>query len=88
MYNRFKIEDMNELLTTTEQDIFAYIKKQCTNNSTTKSNLCSVYKAYAILDIQGELPKSKIDFYTTKQTIEKDEKKKLEQKKQLKKVNL
>jgi hypothetical protein len=75
VYNRFKIEDMNELLNTKEQDIIDFIENQFTNDSTIKCKLCSIYKAYKILNIQGELLKSKIDFYAVKQNIQKDENK-------------
>jgi uncharacterized protein YcgL (UPF0745 family) len=63
------------LLTTKEKDIIDYIESQYTNNSTIKSKLCSVYKAYKILEIQGGLFKKRIDFYATKQTIIQDENK-------------
>ena len=75
MYNRFKIEDMNELLNTKEQDIFDFIENQFTNDSAIKFKLCSVYKSYKILNVNGELIKNKIDFYTVKQYIQKDENK-------------
>ena len=42
VYHYFKIEDMNELLKTKEQDIIDYIEKQYNNNSTIKSKLCSI----------------------------------------------
>ena len=66
---------MNELLNTKEQDIIHFIENQFTNDSTIKCKLCSVYKSYKILNIHGELLKSKIDFYATKQTIKQDENK-------------
>ena len=43
VYHHFKIEDMNELLKTKEQDIIDYIEKEYNNNSTIKSKLCSIY---------------------------------------------
>ena len=72
VYQHFKILDMNELFRTKEQDIIDYIETQYTNNSTIKSKLCSIYKAYKILNIQGELFKNKIDFYAYQQNIKKD----------------
>jgi len=73
VYDHFKITDINELLTTKEQDIIDYIEHKYTNKSTIKSKLCSVYKAYKILNIEGELFKQRIDYYTTKNTINQDE---------------
>ena len=75
VYHYFKIEDMNELLKTKEQDIIDYIEKQYNNNSTIKSKLCSIYKAYKILNIESELFKNRIDHYATKQNIDKDKNK-------------
>ena len=75
VYHHFKIEDMNELLKTKEQDIIDYIENQYNNNSTIKSKLCSIYKAYKILNIKSELFKNRIDHYATKQNIEKDKNK-------------
>jgi len=75
VYHHFKIEDMNELLKTKEQDIIDYIEKQYNNNSTIKSKLCSIYKAYKILNIESELFKNRIDHYATKQNIDKDKNK-------------
>ena len=66
---------MNELLKTKEQDIIDYIEKQYNNNSTIKSKLCSIYKAYKILNIESELFKNRIDHYATKQNIDKDKNK-------------
>ncbi len=63
---------MNELLKTKEQDIIDYIEKQYNNNSTIKSKLCSIYKAYKILNIESELFKNRIDHYATKQNIDKE----------------
>ena len=75
VYHNFKIEDMNELLKTKEQDIIDYIEKEYNNNSTIKSKLCSIYKAYKILNIESELFKNRIDHYATKQNIDKDKNK-------------
>ena len=80
VYHHFKIEDMNELLKTKEQDIIDYIEKQYNNNSTIKSKLCSIYKAYKILNIESELFKNRIDHYATKQKIERDKNKELSKK--------
>ena len=71
---------MRVLLSTKEQDIICYIESNYTNNSTIKSKLCSVYKAYKILEIEGNLFKQRIDFYATKQTL-KQQKTKEENKK-------
>jgi len=73
IHEHFKIDDMNVLLTTKEQDIISYIESNYTNNSTIKSKLCSVYKAYKILQIEGNLFKQRIDFYATKQTLKQEE---------------
>ena len=55
VYNRFKIDDMNELLLTKEQDIIDFIENQFTNDSTISCKLCSVYESYKILNVKGEL---------------------------------
>jgi len=73
VHEHFKIDDMRVLLSTKEQDIICYIESNYTNNSTIKSKLCSVYKAYKILEIEGNLFKQRIDFYTTKQTLKQEE---------------
>ena len=62
IHDLFKIDDMYVLLTVEEQDIIAYIESSYTNNSTIKSKLCSVYKAYKSLEIEGNLFKQRIDF--------------------------
>lgn len=59
VYDHFKITDMTELFRTKEQDIINFIESQYTNNSTIKSKLCSIYKPYKILNIEGELLKKK-----------------------------
>ena len=73
VHEHFKIDDMRVLLFTKEQDIINYIESNYTNNSTIKSKLCSVYKAYKILEIEGNLFKQRIDFYATKQTLKQEE---------------
>jgi integrase len=73
IHEHFKIDDMRVLLITKEQDIINYIESNYTNNSTIKSKLCSVYKAYKILEIEGNLFKQRIDFYATKQTLKQEE---------------
>jgi len=73
VHEHFKIDDMRVLLSTKEQDIINYIESNYTNNSTIKSKLCSVYKAYKILEIEGNLFKQRIDFYATKQTLKQEE---------------
>jgi hypothetical protein len=73
VYEHFKIDDMRVLLFTKEQDIINYIESNYTNNSTIKFKLCSVYKAYKILGIEGNLFKQRIDFYATKQTLKQEE---------------
>jgi hypothetical protein len=75
VYHYFNIEDMNELLKTKEQDIIDYIEKQYNNNSTIKSKLCSIYKAYKILNLESELFKNRIDHYAVIQNVEKDKNK-------------
>ena len=73
VHEHFKIDDMRVLLTTKEQDIINYIESNYNNNSTIKSKLCSVFKAYKILEIEGILFKQRIDFYATKQTLKQEE---------------
>ena len=63
IHEHFKVDDMRVLLSTKEQDIINYIESNYTNNSTIKSKLYSVYKAYKILEIEGNLFKQRIDFY-------------------------
>jgi len=75
IHEHFKVDDMYVLLTTKEQDIINYIESNYTNNSTIKSKLCSVYKAYKILEIEGNLFKQSIDYYATKQTLKQEESK-------------
>jgi len=75
VHNHFKINDVSELFKTKEKEIISYIESQYTNNSTIKSKLCSVYKRFKILNINGDLFKNKIDFYSTKQTLNHEEKK-------------
>jgi len=73
VHNHFKIDDMRVLLSTKEQDIICYIESNYTNNSTIKSKLCSVYKGFKILNIKSDLFKQRIDFYSTKQTLDHEE---------------
>ena len=73
IHEPFKVDDMRVLLSTKEQDIINYIESNYTNNSTIKSKLCSKYKAYKILEIEGNLFKQRIDFYATKQTLKQEE---------------
>ena len=63
IHEHFKIDDMNVLLTTKEQDIISYIESNYSNNSTIKSKLCLVYKAYKIMKIEVNLfIKQRINF--------------------------
>jgi len=73
IHEHFKVDDMRVLLSTKEQDIINYSESNYTNNSTIKSKLCSVYKAYTILEIEGNLFKQRINFYATKQTLKQEE---------------
>ena len=73
VHEHFEIDDMRVLLSTKEQDIINYIESNNTNNSTIKSKLCSVYKEYKILEIEGNLIKQRIDFYARKQTLKQEE---------------
>jgi len=73
IHEHFKVDDMYVLLTTKEQEIISYIESSYTNNSTIKSKLCSVYKAYKILEVEGNLFKQRIVFYATKQTLKQEE---------------
>ena len=75
VHEHFKIDDMRVLLSTKEQDIICYLESNYSNNSTIKSKLCSVYKAYKILEIEGNLFKQRINFYATKQRLKQEEKK-------------
>ena len=65
----FKITDMHVLLTTKEKDIISYIESKYSNHSTIKSKLCSVYKAYKILNIPSDLFKQRIDYYVKNKKI-------------------
>jgi len=63
IYEHFKIDNMHDLLSTKEQDIISYIESNYSNNSTIKSKLCLVYKAYKIMKIEGNLfIKQRINF--------------------------
>jgi hypothetical protein len=73
VYDHFKITDMQVLLTTKEKDIIRYIESKYSNDSTIKSKLCSVYKAYKILNFSGDIFKQRIDYYATNQTLKQEQ---------------
>jgi site-specific recombinase XerD len=72
VYNYFKLNNINELLTTKEAEIIEYIEKKYDNNSTIKTKLCCINKCYKILKIESELFKNKIDEYKLKTTLTAD----------------
>jgi len=75
VYNHFKISNVKELLITKEQDIIEYIETQYDKNSTIKNKICSIYKAYDLLNIKSDLFKTTIQNYRAKLTIQIDEEK-------------
>jgi hypothetical protein len=55
VYNHFELNNINELLTTNENEIISYIDNKCENSSTIKSKLCGIYKCYKVLNIKSDL---------------------------------
>ena len=60
VYNHFKLNSINILLTTNENEIINYIEKKYENSSTIKSKLCGIYKCYKFLSIKSDLFKNKL----------------------------
>ena len=63
VYNHFKLNNINELLRTNENEIIKYIETKYENSSTIKSKLCGIYKCYKVLNIKSNLFKNKIEEY-------------------------
>ena len=61
VYNKFKVNDINNLLRTKENEIVKYIETKKENSSTIKSKLCGIYKCYKVLNIKSDLFKNKIE---------------------------
>ena len=55
VYNNFKLNDINELLTSKENDIMIYLENKYKNSSTIKTKLCCIYKCYKVLNIKSDL---------------------------------
>lgn len=75
VYNHFKISNVKELLITKEEEIIKYIETQYDKNSTIKNKICSIYKAYDLLNLKSDLFKTTIQNYRAKLTIQIDEEK-------------
>ena len=70
VYNHFKLNNINDLLTTKENEIISYIENKYENSSTIKSKLCGIYKCYKVLNIKSDLFKNKIEEYNIKLKLE------------------
>jgi len=77
VFEYFKVQTIHELL---EQDIIDYIEEKYESISTIKSKLCAMYKVYKLLNLEGQLFKSKIDYYVNKQTLHQDKHRELNKK--------
>ena len=75
VYNHFEISNVKELLITKEEEIIKYIETQYDKNSTIKNKICSIYKAYNLLNLKSDLFKTTIQNYRAKLTIQIDEEK-------------
>ena len=60
LYNHFKLNNINELLRTKENEIINYIETKYENSSTIKSKLCGIYKCFKVLNIKSDLFKRKL----------------------------
>ena len=60
VYNHFKLNNINKLLRTNENEIIKYIETKNENSSTIKSKLCGIYKCYKVLNIKNDLLKIKL----------------------------
>ena len=72
VYNHFKLNNINELLRTNENEIIKYIETKYENSSTIKSKLCGIYKCYKVLNIKSDLFKNKIEEYKYKTQTQTD----------------
>jgi hypothetical protein len=75
VYNKFKVNDINNLLRTKENEIVKYIETKYEISSTIKSKLCGIYKFYKVLNIKSDLFKTKIKEYKYKSETHRDKKK-------------
>ena len=61
IFNHIKLSNINELLTSKENEIINYIEtKYNSNTSTIKTKLCCIYKCYKILILESNFCKKKI----------------------------
>jgi hypothetical protein len=77
VFKYFKVQTIHELL---EQDIIDYIEEKYESISTIKSKLCAMYKVYKLLNLEGQLFKSKIEHYAYEQKINQDKYRELNKK--------
>ena len=77
VFEYFKVQTIHELL---EQDIIDYIEEKYESISTIKSKLCAMYKVYKLLNLEGQLFKSKIEHYAYEQKINQDKYRELNKK--------
>ena len=72
LYNHFKLNNINELLRTNENEIIKYIETKYKNSSTIKSKLCGIYKCYKVLNIKSDLFKNLIEEFNYKTQTQTD----------------
>ena len=77
VFEYFKVQTIHELL---EQDIIDYIEEKYESISTIKSKLCAMYKVYKLLNLEGQLFKSRIEHYAYEQKINQDKHRELNKK--------
>ena len=72
VYTHFKLNTINDLLRTNENEIIKYIETKYKNSSTISSKLCGIYKCYKVLNIKSDLLKNKIEEYKYKTQTQTD----------------
>jgi hypothetical protein len=55
VYNHFKPKNINELLTSNQNEIINYIENKYENSSTIKSKLFGIYESNKVLNIKSDL---------------------------------
>ena len=80
VYDKFKVNDINNLLRTKENEIVKYIETKYEKSLTIKSKLCGIYKCYKVLNINSDLFKTKIEEYKYKTETQRDKEKDMNKK--------
>jgi hypothetical protein len=80
VYNKFKVNDINNLLRTNEAEIINYIENKYEKSLTIESKLCGIYKCYRVLNITSDLFKNKIEEYKYKTETQRDKEKDMNKK--------